>query len=72
VNKPIWVTELAEHGYAGNPDSLAQQTRYVIQGHVRGLAAGVENITWYALTTPNDSYEPCLYAGYMKLLLIIF
>jgi hypothetical protein len=57
VDKPVWVTELAEHGYAGDPDSLAQQARYVIQGYVRGLAAGVENITWYALTTPNDSYE---------------
>jgi hypothetical protein len=57
VNKPVWVTELAEHGYANDPQSLAQQARYVIQGHVRGLAAGVENITWYALVTPNDSYE---------------
>ncbi|MBI1877143.1 MAG: cellulase family glycosylhydrolase [Chloroflexi bacterium] len=57
VNKPVWVTELAEHGYANNPASLTQQARYVIQGHVRGLAAGIENITWYALTTPNDSYE---------------
>lgn len=57
VDKPVWVTELAEHGYANNPQSLVQQARYVIQGYVRGLAAGVENITWYALVTPNDSYE---------------
>ena len=57
VNKPVWVTELAEHGYANNPESLVRQARYVIQGYVRGLAAGVENITWYALVTPNDSYE---------------
>jgi len=57
LNKPVWVTELAEHGYPNNPTSLAQQARYVIQGYARGLAAGVENITWYALVTPNDSYH---------------
>jgi hypothetical protein len=57
VDKPVWVTELAEHGFANNPDSLVRQARYVIQGYVRGLAAGVENITWYALVTPNDSYQ---------------
>jgi hypothetical protein len=57
VDKPVWVTELAEHGYANNPTSLAGQARYVIEGYVRGLAAGVENITWYALATPNDSFE---------------
>jgi hypothetical protein len=57
VSKPVWVTELAEHGYANDPDSLAQQARYVIQGYARGLAAGAENITWYALVTINDSYE---------------
>jgi hypothetical protein len=56
VSRPLWVTELAEHGYAGDPASLERQARYVIQGHARGLAAGVENITWYALTTPNDEY----------------
>ena len=54
--KPVWVTELAEHGYANDPASLANQARYVIKGYARGLAAGVENITWYALATPNDSY----------------
>jgi hypothetical protein len=57
VDRPVWVTELAEHGYANDPDSLARQARYVIQGYVRGLAAGAENIAWYALVTPNDSYE---------------
>jgi hypothetical protein len=57
VDKPLWVTELAEHGYAGQPESLTRQARYVIQGYARGLAAGVENITWYALATPNDTYE---------------
>jgi hypothetical protein len=56
VNKPLWVTELAEHGYANDPNSLGQQARYVIKGHACGLAAGVENITWYALTTPNDEF----------------
>jgi hypothetical protein len=57
VDKPVWVTELAEHGYANNLESLVRQARYVIKGYARGLAAGVENITWYALVTPNDSYE---------------
>lgn len=57
VQKPIWVTELAEHGYAYHSASLMQQARYVIQGYVRGLAAGVANITWYALTTVNDNYQ---------------
>ncbi len=56
VNKPVWITELAEHGYPGDPVSLAQQARYVIQGQLRGLAAGVENITWFALVTPP--YDP--------------
>jgi hypothetical protein len=57
VDRPLWVTELAEHGYAGDPSSLGQQARYVIQGYARGLAAGARNVTWYALTTPNDQYE---------------
>ena len=57
VNKPVWVTELAEHGFPGNSASLAQQARYVIKGNVRGMAAGVEKIVWYALTSPNDIYE---------------
>jgi hypothetical protein len=57
VNKPVWITELGEHGYPGNPASLAQQARYVIKGNVRGMAAGVEKIVWYALTTPNDVFE---------------
>jgi hypothetical protein len=54
VDKPVWITEVAEHGHPGNPSSLAKQARYVIQGNVRGLAAGAEHIDWYALTTPND------------------
>jgi hypothetical protein len=58
VDKPIWVTEMAEHGFPDYPDddpeSLAGQARYVIQVNARGLAAGAENLTWYALTTPND------------------
>jgi hypothetical protein len=57
VDKPIWVTEMAEHGYASDHESLVRQARYVVQGYARGLAAGVENITWYALHTPNDTYE---------------
>lgn len=57
VERPIWVTELSEHGYSDDPESLTTQARYVIKGYARGLAAGVENITWYALTAPNDSFE---------------
>jgi hypothetical protein len=52
VNKPVWITELAEHGNPDEPITLPQQARYVIQGHARGLAAGAENITWFALITP--------------------
>lgn len=54
VEKPVWVTELAEHGYEGDPQSLANQALYVIQGHVRGLAAGVANITWFSLLSPAE------------------
>jgi hypothetical protein len=57
LDQPIWITELGEHGFASDPDSLVQQARYVIQGYARGLAAGVENITWYALATPKDKWE---------------
>jgi len=49
VDKPLWVTELAEHGYPDDPDSMAQQARYVIQGYARALAAGAQNITWFSL-----------------------
>ena len=52
VNKPLWITELAEHGYPDQPDTLYQQARYVIQGHVRSLAVGAENVTWFALVSP--------------------
>jgi hypothetical protein len=54
VNKPLWVTELAEHGYVNDPEWLNRQARYVIQGNVRSLAAGAEKIVWYALSTPGD------------------
>ena len=57
VNKPVWLTELGAHGYPDDPASLDSQARYVIQGNIRGLAAGIQNITWYALATPNDPFE---------------
>lgn len=57
LDKPLWVTELAEHGYSDDTTALTRQARYVIRGYARGLAAGVENITWYALTAPNDGFE---------------
>jgi hypothetical protein len=61
VSKPIWVTELAEHGYPDDDASLARQARYVIKGHVRGLSAGIENITWYSLDrAPYDPYYQSL------------
>lgn len=61
VEKPVWVTELAEHGYPDDPDSLTNQARYIIQGYARGLAAGVENITWYSLDrAPYDPYYQSL------------
>jgi hypothetical protein len=56
LSKPVWVTELGEHGFADSPAWLAQQARYVIQGYARGLAAGIENITWFALVSPP--YDP--------------
>jgi len=63
VNLPIWVTELGKsscdntYTYCNTDEHLAAQARYVIQGYARGLAAGAENITWYALTTPTDNSE---------------
>jgi hypothetical protein len=63
VDKPVWVTELAEHGYPGDPSSLTNQARYVIQGFARGLAIGVQNITWYSLDRPpyDPYYQSLLY-----------
>ena len=63
VKKPLWVTELAEHGDISDPANLAQQARYVIQGNARGLAAGAVNITWFALVTPpyDDNDQGLLY-----------
>jgi hypothetical protein len=60
VNKPLWVTEFADHGIVTDTASLNQQARYVIQGNVRGLAVGVIKIVWYALLTPNDNYDQAL------------
>lgn len=56
LDKPIWLTEVGEHGYASELDSLGQQARYVFQGYARALAAGVENVTWFALVSPP--YDP--------------
>jgi hypothetical protein len=56
VDKPLWLTELASPGYPNDPASLANQARYVIAGHARALAAGIHNITWYALVT-LDGFE---------------
>lgn len=56
VAKPLWITELAERGSAGDEKSLVNQARYVIKGNVRALAAGAEQITWFALVSPP--YDP--------------
>ena len=56
VDKPVWVTELAEHGNHDKPEVLAQQARYVVQGQIRALAAGVERVVWFALVSPP--YDP--------------
>jgi hypothetical protein len=57
LDKPVWVTEVGEHGHAGDPASLAQQARYVIQGNTRGLAAGVKTIVWFVLVSPPYDYQ---------------
>ena len=57
VDKPIWLTELGEHGFDGDLPSLEQQARYVLQGYARALAVGVENITWFALVSPPYDYH---------------
>jgi len=56
VDKPLWLTEIGEHGIPGQADSEAQQARYVIQGLARALAAGAEKVIWYALVSPD--YDP--------------
>jgi hypothetical protein len=57
VHKPVWLTEMGEHGYPDDPDSLTQQSRYVVQGYVRALAAGVENITWFQMNDIGDGED---------------
>ena len=61
VDRPIWMTEMADHGNPSDPNSLAQQARYVVKGYTRGLAAGVENITWFALATNDGLDQELLY-----------
>jgi hypothetical protein len=57
VQKPVWVTELGEHGYPDDPSSLSQQARYVVQGYARGLAAGAQKIVWFVLISPPYDYH---------------
>jgi len=65
LDKPIWLSELGEHGNAGDDKSLGQQARYVFQGYARALAAGMVNVTWFALVSPPyDPYQQgLLYEG---------
>lgn len=57
VDKPLWITEVAAPGVDNSEESLHRQARYVHQVYARALSVGAVNITWYALTTPNDTYE---------------
>ncbi|UCE01048.1 MAG: cellulase family glycosylhydrolase, partial [Chloroflexota bacterium] len=40
VSKPIWLTEVAGHGYTDDQTSLIEQARYVIQVYARALSTG--------------------------------
>ena len=65
VNKPVWVTELAQHGVITDDGSLRNQAYYVITGYTRGLAAGIKNMTWFALAEPfNGDYQSLLYLDF--------
>jgi len=64
VDKPLWVTELAESGDPNDDSELTEQARYVIKGNVRGLAAGITNIIWYALITNDQFHQGLLYEDY--------
>lgn len=52
VSKPVWVTEVGEHGFPEDQESLNHQASYVIKVYARALAAGVQNVTWYSLGQP--------------------
>jgi hypothetical protein len=56
VSKPVWVTEVAGHGYADDQETLIAQAQYVIKVYARALSAGVQNITWFSLDQPP--YDP--------------
>jgi hypothetical protein len=62
VSKPLWITEIAASSgrpgeeTIGNHD-LDWQARYVPQVYARALSVGVGNISWYGLTTPNQTDE---------------
>jgi hypothetical protein len=63
TEKPVWVTEMAEHGVitdTGSTGSLYNQAYYVIKGYTRGLAAGIKNITWFTLAQPDISDSQAL------------
>jgi hypothetical protein len=56
ISKPVWITEVAGHGYPDDQESLDEQARYVIMVYARALSAGVENVTWFSLDQPP--YDP--------------
>jgi hypothetical protein len=61
VSKPVWITELAEHGPEGDSAALHKQAWYVVVGHTRSFAAGVQNVTWYALATYDGEDQGLLF-----------
>jgi hypothetical protein len=56
VTKPVWLTEVAGHGYPDDQESLVEQAQYVIKVYARALSAGVKNVTWFSLDQPP--YDP--------------
>jgi len=68
-NKPFIVSELGRRSDAGQPmlqqgclggnvpGSDEQQSRYVVQGNVRAMAAGVEAAIWFKLVDEPDGRE---------------
>ena len=61
VIKPVWLTEFGEHGWHDDDGSKRNQAYYVMKGYSRSLAAGIKNITWYALANPpDDVYDQSL------------
>jgi hypothetical protein len=57
VNLPLWLTETGVEGLETYPRGLTDQARYAIQGNVRAVAAGVEGVIWFALSTRYSRWQ---------------